>query len=615
MINKFIYYLLFTCLVGSSFQFAYGQIMNYETKVRIDNNGKKITERTVLIQINNKNENWLSHIELQHNPNQEFSVNYAYILDKVGNVARKLKKKDLITRNNLSYQTFYQDGLITEFDLYWNLYPYRIEYSYTIEEKEYLYVAWWTPLIFKNATTIKSSLEVNLSADFNVKIINSDNLVLEEYGVDNRKILTWKSNMVSKPKNEIYSPATETLIPIVKLVPRDFNYGVHGSADSWSSFGLWLDKLNDGTDQLTFQEKFTVEKLIDGVDNRNEIIKTLYHYLQDQTKYVNVAIDFGGLKSYPASYVCENKYGDCKALTTYLKAMLKSIGIVSYYTIIKAGENDTDMDINLPSQQFNHVILMVPSEKDTIWLENTSNALPFNYLGTFTQNRYALAINGAKSQLVRTPELSIDDVLLERNYNFQVTTNHEVQIDLDLILRGNSFEKFRHLISQKDEELQNDEINRHHGIENFKVNSWNLLGFHRDSAFLHLNIKGISSSILQKVAVFQVINPLRMELPDFEKPNKRKLDVIINFPINRSDRSVYDLQNIEQKEIQVPEGIRIETEYGSYYANFLKRDNELIVDEKFILYSNKISIDKYESLYTFINSINTYKKKTTILIK
>ena len=615
LITKLLYYLLSACLTGLSFQLTYSQVINDDTKVTIDDDGKKTTEKTILIQINNKDENWLSHVELRHNPNQKFSVNYAYILNNEGNTVRKLKKKDLITRSNLSYQAFYQDDLITEFDLYWNQYPYRIEYSYTIKEKEYLYITFWTPLIIKNATTIKSSLEVNLPSDFRVKIHNPNNLVFKETEVDNRKILSWISHKVNKPQYEIYSPATEKMIPIVKLVPTDFKYGISGKTDSWSSFGLWLDELNNGTDQLTLNEKWTIKKLVNGIDKRNEIIKTIYYYLQDQTKYVNVAIDIGGLKSYPASYVCENKYGDCKALTTYMKAMLKSVGIESFYTIIKAGENNTEIDINLPSQQFNHVILMIPSEKDTIWLENTSSALPFNYLGTLTQNRYALVINGEKSQLVKTPELSINDVLIERSYNFQATNNNEVQIDIDLFLRGKSFENFRYFISDKDEERQSEEINRHHGIKGFKINNWDIIDLHRDSTFLHLNIDGNSSSILRKIGAFQVINPLRIKLPDFENPNERKLDVMINFPINKSDKSVYDLQNFEQKEIQVPKGIRIENKYGTYYADFLKKSNKLFVVEKFTLLANKILLDNYDDLYEFIDSINTYKKKTAILIK
>ena len=117
---------------------VFSQILNFDTKVSIADDGKKTTERTLLIQINSKEENWLSHIELNHSPKQEFKLNYAQILDLKGKVIRKLKNKELVTRNDLSYQAFYQNDLITEFDLYWSEYPYRVEYSYSIIEEEFV---------------------------------------------------------------------------------------------------------------------------------------------------------------------------------------------------------------------------------------------------------------------------------------------------------------------------------------------------------------------------------------------------------------------------------------------------------------------------------------------
>lgn len=387
------YHFLVVWFIFGAIQLSIGQVINYETKVSIDYE-KKTTTRIVLIQINNKAENWLSHIEIRHDPKQQFKFNYAQIIDVEGNTIRKLKKKELITRNDLSYQAFFQDDLITEFDLYWNQYPYRVEYSYTIEEEEYLYLAWWTPFYKSNISTIESALEINLPTTHTTRITSSKNLAFEEFELAGRKILRWKSSMVKNIyRDELYSPPIEKLIPFVKVVPYEFKYGVPGKSDSWTTFGNWLDQLNKGTDQITQQEKLNVEKLIADCSSKHDTIKSIYYYLQDHTKYVNVAIDVGGLKSYPASYVCENKYGDCKALTTYMKAMLKSVDIESYYTIIKAGENESEIDISTPSQQFNHVVLMIPTETDTLWLENTSSSVPFNYLGTFTQNKFALVIN------------------------------------------------------------------------------------------------------------------------------------------------------------------------------------------------------------------------------
>lgn len=614
MTTKLSYYLLTACLLCSTFQAALSQVINYETKVTIDGNGKKTTQKTIAVRVNNKQENWLSHIELRHSPKQQFSFGYAQIVDAEGKIVRKLKKKELVTRSELSYQAFYQDDLVTEFELYWNQYPYSVEYAYTIEEDDYLYLTWWTPLLYANVPTIASSLELNLPSGYEVKIKAWGSTTYEAAEVKDRKIMTWRSSLTKMPGQEIYAPPSETLIPVVKVAPAVFKYGVTGSLASWPSFGLWLEELNEGTDQLTPQEKSAIEQLTGGIDDEKEIIKRIYHYLQDHTKYVNVAIDVGGLKSYPATYVCENKYGDCKALTTYMKSMLKHVGIESFYSVVSAGENEKKIDLDFPSQQFNHVILMVPVGKDTIWLENTSSALPFDYLGTFTQNRYALAVDRKESRLVKTPELLPDDVLVDRAYRFQLSDEEEAKIELALTLRGRAFEDFRHFLSSKEDKRQDDAVLKHAGISGLSIGKWEVAGFQRDSAFVSIELEGRSPSVTREIGPFKVINPLSIALPYFEKPNERKLDVVIPYPINRSDKSVYELKGLETNEVQIPEDMAIENEYGRYSASYAKEGNHILVNEQFTLFANEIPLSQYGALYSFIDSITTYQKKSAILL-
>ena len=74
-------------------------------------------------------------------------------------------------------------------------------------------------------------------------------------------------------------------------------------------------------------------------------------------------------------------------------AMLKEVGIKAYYTTIKAGQNATDIDVDFPSHQSNHIIVAVPNNHDTLWLECTDQTNPFGYLGTFTGDRKALNDN------------------------------------------------------------------------------------------------------------------------------------------------------------------------------------------------------------------------------
>jgi len=73
--------------------------------------------------------------------------------------------------------------------------------------------------------------------------------------------------------------------------------------------------------------------------------------------------------------------------------------------MINAGEDKEEIIAGFPSNQFNHAILCVPAETDTIWLETTSQRVLAGYMGTFTDDRLAMVIFEDTSRLMRTPSL------------------------------------------------------------------------------------------------------------------------------------------------------------------------------------------------------------------
>ena len=214
----------------------------------------------------------------------------------------------------------------------------------------------------------------------------------------------WKASYTDIIKNEEYSPSISNFLPNVKIVPIEFKYDILGSFKDWISFGNWQYELLQGLNELPDNEKNRIQALIKNIDDDKEKIRTLYHYLQDETRYINVTIETGGLKPYSASYVSQNKFGDCKALTNYFKSVLDNIQIPAYYTKVYAGSPILEIDKNFPSQQSNHIILYIPLKDEDIWLDCTSDGA-FNYLGTFTQNRNALVISKDNSRFVKTPNL------------------------------------------------------------------------------------------------------------------------------------------------------------------------------------------------------------------
>ncbi|GAA5224888.1 DUF3857 domain-containing protein [Membranihabitans marinus] len=591
------------------------QVLNYETVITIDKNGKKVTYKSLVIQINDSSKKWQSEIAIDYKPFQKFKLNHGHIQDIHGNVVRKIKKNEIVTRNNPSSDNLYSDHLISEFDLNWNEYPYQISYSYTIEEEEYLNVINWIPLIFYETATKKASLTISTPQDYQLKIRQSEEFTYSESIDKNIKTQLWTIENIQLESQDIFCPAMIENLPQVYVLPQMFNYHVEGSYTSWKTYGAWQAELNKDSDILPASEKVKVDILIQDIKDTTEIIKTLYYYLQDHTTYVNVDIDVGGLKTYPAEYVCKNKYGDCKALSTYMKAMLNHVGIESRYMNIIGGKNPKRIVQDFPSQQFNHAIVMVPLKNDSIWLENTSNYLPFNYLGSFTQNRYGLIIDKDDSKLVRSPSQDKMDVLLKRSFTFIQKDDESWENETVLQLRGDSFDKMRYFNLKNEKENQEKEIENILGIKDFKIDKFDWLNYHRDSTFLDILVKGTSAALIRSLGKYRVLSPLSIEIPTFENPSSRKQIVRFNIPIHKSDTTVYKLNSESENEIKLPKEIELKNRFGQYSAKFENRKNEIHVKERFLLYRGDILLDEYEEFYSFIETIDKYKQKSSILIQ
>jgi hypothetical protein len=120
-------------------------------------------------------------------------------------------------------------------------------------------------------------------------------------------------------------------------------------------------------------------------------VKALYAYLQSTTHYISIQLGIGGWQPLEAADVSRTGFGDCKALSNYMRAMLKVIDIPSYYTVISTKKERFLSDY--PNfTQANHVILMVPLANDTVWLECTSQTLPFGYIHRDIMGHDALAV-------------------------------------------------------------------------------------------------------------------------------------------------------------------------------------------------------------------------------
>jgi hypothetical protein len=530
----------------------------------------------------------------------------AYIKDNNGTIIKRLQKGDITDRSAISDNSLYEDDFVKEFTLKHNSYPYSIFYTYQLQEEEFLHIDNWMPVIDRKVPTQKALLKIEVPSDY--KVLFKSQFV-DTFMADTADLMikySWSTSYKDIIEPELYSPQVSSFMPYVIIVPEKFIYDQPGSFETWLTFGNWHDDLLKGLSDLPQSEKNIILDQIAGISDIKEKVKKLYNYLQDRTRYINITIETGGLKPYPASYVSENKYGDCKALSNYFKAVLDFAGIQSYYTKVNAGDPKTHIDKNFPSQQFNHIILCVPIQTDTIWLDCTSDG-PFNYLGTFTQDRDVFIIEKSRSHFTRTPALSYDDVLETRRVSIHQNIQNQAIAAFNNSYRGEEYESLFYL-SRSVNESDRSQIFRNRFVEDgFELIDFSLANPDRNSPEINLAYSAKSNKVYNVYGNDLLINILPFSIPRFEDPNKRKLPVQIDYPVYKTDTLEYEIPAGYSATGNLSNQV-ITSEFGRYKIESVQKGKKVEIVKSFLLYPGEYTVDRYKDFYEFLSKVIDIEK-------
>lgn len=324
------------------------------------------------------------------------------VYDLMGNRKNTWSKKEM---NSQNYgEGLVPEGKVTFFYINAPSFPMTVEYNYSIKFKGIFSLPAYD--MHSPWQSIQHSVfEIEAPADLGVryKLINTNmQPVIDHSG--SKDTYKWELKNLKAYKLEKRSGSASLYEPAVLVAPNKFQLDEYdGDMTSWKNFGAWIDNLYLKTVGLPEEKKLFYQAMVKDATTDREKASILYNYMQNNMRYVSIQLGIGGLRPFPASFVDDKKYGDCKALSNYLKSALDAVGVKSNLVIIQGSNTPRNVIEDFPANYFNHCILNIPQQKDTIWLECTSTTLPFAQLGPFTENRKAMMITENGGALVNTP--------------------------------------------------------------------------------------------------------------------------------------------------------------------------------------------------------------------
>ncbi|MEL6276601.1 MAG: DUF3857 domain-containing protein, partial [Bacteroidota bacterium] len=351
---------------------------------------------------------------------------------------------------------FYVDSRVKTITLEHASLPFTVVFEYELKLNDFGMIRFprWVPRGFEQSCQ---------QASFTAVVPNDNELLYDVHELDepvvkrDDKVTTYRWAVENLPaiKWEPFRPVFAKVLPNVQAQLRRFKISDKhvGSYGSWKDFGQLIVELCKDRDELPASLKAEINQLVAGVDSEAEKIDLLYRFMQERMRYVGVQLGIGGWQPFSAAYVEKNRFGDCKALSNYMGAILKEVGITSYPVLIYSGNRPFDTAREeFPTCVFNHMILYVPSE-DT-YLECTSSNAPTGYLSESTLDRNVLLITPEGGQLARTPALEPSEHGHLRRIDLTISEDGSADLAIQSRHYGGEQEYFRavyHNLSPKEQ--------------------------------------------------------------------------------------------------------------------------------------------------------------------
>lgn len=543
----------------------------------------------------------------------------AIVYDAFGNEIEKYRKSDFKDVSAVSDFSLYEDSRVKYLEYTPTKYPYTVEFYYETLTSNTAYIPTWSPIEGYFVSSENSSVEIiyDESLGLKTKEQNFEDCDITNKSTNGRLYYISKNTLAVKP--EAYSPPLIDIKPLLKIAVDNFYYeGYKGSSSNWEELGKWMyDELLKERTVLPEATKAEIKSKVAGVENPIERAKIVYQYVQDRTRYISVQEGIGGIQPIAASKVDEVKYGDCKGLTNYTKALMDVVGVETYYTRVNASDRNLvsiDKDFVTFVGQTNHVILNMPNNGDDIWLECTSQTSPFNYSANFTDDRDVFVITPNGGKIVHTKVYTSKENSLVTKAKVSIDAEGGISGDVSLVSQGTQYGRHEGV---QDEELKDQKLwykNYWDYINNLELASMNFED-DRDSIVFTEKVELNATKYASKTGGLFLVQPNMFNRITSAPPKykERKLP----FQINRG------FLDLDEYEITLPEGfvvdalqddVNISNQFGEYQFSITQTsENTLLFKRKFLLNKGKYTREEYKDFRSFWVKIVRHDKSKIVI--
>lgn len=590
-------------------------VRNYSSEYIIKGADNMEIKEKKVISILSKAGDRFSYIHIPYDKASKISDVKIRILDESGKQIKTYSKSDLNDVSQSSDSYLYSDYRALASRVIQPNYPYTIDLSYTTRTSDTAFLPELQPFYSYNVSVENWSIEFKNESGINLRKKITESAFGKVELSENGNNLKAVYRNIPAFKIEKYSPDPETVSPKIEFaLDKACLKDKCGDFSSWQSLAKWYSSLIEPVSVITPE----IQSEVNGLNltgTTSDKVKTLYQYMQKKTRYVFVGIGIGGWQPMVVDDVRKKSYGDCKALTNYMRVLLKAAGIPSYYAKIYMDNTPVLFDENFPKMGGNHVILYIPTEKGDIWLENTSQNMAFNHLGYSTRNRNVVLIDDKITKVMNTPTYTADDSEEEMRFSATISDDNSLSGTFKFGFTGGLYDFQLGKMTMTPEELK-ESLKHELRILNLSAINYTNLQNDRDNGKLTFDIDFKANNFSKTLGNDIYFRALPVADNGFylETSEDRKLPLEVAFGYTDNYEIEYTIPK-NYKFSEIPLQKKVDSEYGNYSIEFSQQNDKIIIIRKLKLNKGLISVDKIPNYINFRKQINKIDATKILITK
>ena len=265
--------------------------------------------------------------------------------------------------------------------------------------------------------------------------------------------------------------------------------------------------------------------------------------------------------------------------------------------------------------QLNHVILCVPTENDTIWLECTNQKIPFGFLGDFTNDRDVLLITRNGGRFAHTPKYEARENLRAGLSEFSIDSTGTGRCESVTRFTGLQYDNLSSFLASGSDERKKW-LYANSSLPSIQISDFKVTETKERKPEVIIKESEVSKNYCSFSGNYLIL-PLNLvnAIDPVQKMVRRRLSpIVIHSSFFDSDTIIYNLPR-NYKPDALPKGTMINSGFGNYISSVANDGKKIIYTRQFELREGRFNPEKYKEFYDFMLQVSKADNTKIILSK